>query len=171
VSIAQRKHGGWNSGCSFLTGSIDRAVAPEQCTRGEVGPREPITDQEPAFPQGVIQLVKRGHQTLLGLMGRFGVYVHERGHRNANLGVDEREQGPPIPGCSIEQKSESAIAVRKRVVVEPQPDLNANLVVQILLPLQGFFGFLSVAWLVAVLFVASAFLAAGTYNPFIYFRF
>jgi alginate O-acetyltransferase complex protein AlgI len=28
-----------------------------------------------------------------------------------------------------------------------------------------------VAWLVAVLFVASAFLAAGTYNPFIYFRF
>jgi len=28
-----------------------------------------------------------------------------------------------------------------------------------------------VAWLVAVLLVASAFLAAGTYNPFIYFRF
>src|SRR4030095_15236152 len=28
-----------------------------------------------------------------------------------------------------------------------------------------------VAWLVAVLFVASAFLAAGTYNPFIFFRF
>jgi alginate O-acetyltransferase complex protein AlgI len=28
-----------------------------------------------------------------------------------------------------------------------------------------------VGWIVAVLFVASAFLAAGTYNPFIYFRF
>ena len=120
--------------CTCFAG---RAVAPQQCTCGEVGPREPIADQELAFLEGVIQLVQRGHQTLLGLTGRLGVYVHQRGHGSANLGVDEREQRPPVPRSSVEQESESAVAIRKRVVVEPEPHRNADLVVQVLLPSQA----------------------------------
>src|SRR5712671_5709817 len=49
-----------------------------------------------------------------------------------------------IPRCAVEQKVERALAVGKRVVVEPEPQWNANLVVQILLPLQSFFGLLRV---------------------------